>query len=345
MPDLLGLIDLAEPDPKVHRRVPGLARLLSRSGVQAEPPGTAEQMCQCFGMTLPDGSAPVAALTGPVDTGQRDDVHWLRMDPVHLAAGAREIVMTDPAELRLDARANQVLGEACVRHLADEGVRLEVGPDGRWYLLLAEAPDLITHPPGACVGRDIGAFLPTGGEARLWRRRLTELQMVLTTNPVNVDREQRGLPIVNSVWPWGGGRLPEPAPSTSGTAFGNDILLAALARWAGWRLMASPAGYLPLATACRTETAVVLLGTDSISMQPAEMPGADPGTNAGADAFALIERLEQDWFGPVEGAVRGGRIETLRLYPGHGLSLSCTRSTLRRFWHRPRLGPPRRPVS
>lgn len=334
MPGLSGIVDLTGPDPTAHRRAPGLARVWSRSHIHSGPPETAELLCRCFGMTWPDGHPPVAALTGPVDTGHDDDAYWLRMDPVHLRAGAREIVMTDPAELHLDAEANQMLGDTCVRHLAEEGIRLELGPAGRWYLLLAEAPDLVTRPPSECLGRDVASFLPAGGDARLWRRRLTELQMVLAASPVNEERAQHGLPVVNSVWLWGGGRLPAPAPGTFGTALGDDILLVALARWASWPLATLPEDYQSLIAACRTDTAVVLIGNESIP--PPGMPTAAP--------CATVERLEQSWFGPLERAVGQGRIETLWLYPGRGLGLRCTRAGLRRFWRRPRLLPARRPV-
>jgi hypothetical protein len=41
-----------------------------------------------------------------------------------------------------------------------------------------------------------------------WRHAINEAQMVLHAHPVNQARQAAGQPVVNSLWPWGGGRLP-----------------------------------------------------------------------------------------------------------------------------------------
>jgi hypothetical protein len=75
--------------------------------------------------------------------------------------------------------------------------------------------------------------LPQGAEGRRWRAVLTEIQVLLHQHPLNAERRTRGLPPVNSLWLWGGGRLPARVSSAFNGVAGDDLLLQALARRAG----------------------------------------------------------------------------------------------------------------
>jgi hypothetical protein len=41
-----------------------------------------------------------------------------------------------------------------------------------------------------------------------WRQAINEAQILLHAHPLNKAREAAGQAVVNSLWPWGGGRLP-----------------------------------------------------------------------------------------------------------------------------------------
>src|SRR5690606_4831505 len=97
----------------------------------------------------------------------------------------------------------------------DEGFPISAGrrtPDAtsRWYLQLpaeTELPEFVD--PLDALGADLGDCLPEGAAGRRWRRLFSEAQIVLHNHPFNVQRRDAGLPPVNGLWFWGGGRLPD----------------------------------------------------------------------------------------------------------------------------------------
>ena len=325
LPGLLGRTRWTGEQAEESVAAPALERLLSRADRQLAPASTVAQLCACFGLVGEESALPIAALTRTIDTGERLDGYWLRLDPVHLQAGAREIMLADPDKLQLGPEDNRALGSSCAAHLAEHGLTLDFTATGRWYVHLAETPELFTLGPQDCIDRDIANDLPRGSAGPLWHRYMTELQMVLASHPVNSHREQRGLPVVNSVWPWGGGVLPRTVQSP-GIACGDDLLLSGLAQWAGWAHAPLPSGLGDMLDGQKAPRAVVLVGPHLLPE-----PQADPRGRRDA-----IHRLERNWFVPLEQALKRRKVNTVWLYPGRGL---CLRSGIRqtwRLWHRPR---------
>ena len=127
-----------------------------------------------------------------------------RLDLVHLHVGRDHLVMTDPAALPeadgVDARA---LADAVAPLFADDGLALEVPAPGRWYLRETDPARplrLRTRPLAGALGRNIDAWMPTGDDARRWRRLVNEVQMTWYAHPVNARREAEGRPPFNSLW-------------------------------------------------------------------------------------------------------------------------------------------------
>ena len=52
-------------------------------------------------------------------------------------------------------------------------------------------------------------YLPTGKDGKQWHTVLNEMQILLHTAQVNIERERRGDLPINSLWFWGSGRLPQ----------------------------------------------------------------------------------------------------------------------------------------
>jgi hypothetical protein len=126
-----------------------------------------------------------------------------RIDPVHLHVGRDHLVLTDPAELSLDAREAQELARAIAPSFEADGLVLDAATPARWYLHEPQpgrALRLRTRPLSGACGRNIDAWLPTGDDARRWRRLVNEVQMIWHVHPVNAAREARRAPTVNSLW-------------------------------------------------------------------------------------------------------------------------------------------------
>ena len=157
----------------------------------------------------------MAAVSRQVDCGDAQGSSWLRADPVSLRADMTTGRLMAHGDLGLDADAVESLLSPLRPLFGDEGFPISAGrrtPDAtsRWYLQLpaeTELPEFVD--PLDALGADLGDCLPEGAAGRRWRRLFSEAQIVLHNHPFNVQRRDAGLPPVNGLWFWGGGRLPD----------------------------------------------------------------------------------------------------------------------------------------
>jgi hypothetical protein len=150
-------------------------------------------------LELPEGIA-LAGCTSLSDG--RPAAAW-RLDPVHLHIGRDHLVLTDPRTLGLTRTEADGLAEAVAPLFAEDGLRLEQPTPARWYLTESDAARplrLMTRPLAGAIGRSIEAWLPTGDDARRWRRLSNAVQMTWFEHPVNLMRQQTQRPTVNSLW-------------------------------------------------------------------------------------------------------------------------------------------------
>lgn len=140
--------------------------------------------------------------------------HLVCASPVHVIAGSddAQLLPVNRLNLTLDetrtmiAELNEALAENSCSFLHDE--------KGNWYYkgLLAAALD--AAPPTAVEGLPMTLAMPRSNEARPWRSLWSESQMVLHQSSVNQARQSRGEPLINSVWFWGGGAMPNPVATS-----------------------------------------------------------------------------------------------------------------------------------
>lgn len=255
--------------------------------------------------------APFAALA---DGLPANDGYWLCAAPVSLVLQRDSFTLAEstPA-LRLEQA--QQLVDALNAHFAADGMRFYAADARRWYLHLAQPPDLRTFPLARVLGRDVQPFLPQGADGLQWHRLLNELQMLLHGHPLNAELEEQGVLPVNSVWLWGGGRLAAAAPRRDVEVWADDALARGLGLAHDSHMLALPASaqeWLQQADASREQ--LLVLPPDA------------------------LERLEQDWFGPLLTMLRAGKIAGLTLHlAGDAVrSHSLGRGDLFKFWRRMR---------
>ena len=187
------------------------------------------------GDALPFAAVAAAALNLPA--GQAGQTAWGQLTPVHLAVGAEQVSLTEPAALPLDeAGSRELLG--AVRPLFEtEGFTLHWAAPRQWLATHALFDGLATASLDRVAGRNIDTWLPDHRSARLIRRLQNEVQMLLYTHPLNERREAAGLATVNSFWLSGCGRLPATALALAGAEPQIDDRLRAPALaedWATW---------------------------------------------------------------------------------------------------------------
>jgi hypothetical protein len=186
-----------------------------------------------------DAALPAAALTRQLLAGDAQDGAWLSADPAWVQPDINGVRLLACGRLGLTMDEALALAEP-LREVFDEaGMPLEISTPDRWHLRLP--PDLPLPgfaAPEQALGEDLSQHLPPGVDGRRWRILLNEIQVLLHQHPLNAARRARGQPPVNSLWLWGGGRLPGPLRSGLRGVISDDLLLAALAGHA--RLAAQP---------------------------------------------------------------------------------------------------------
>ncbi len=187
-------------------RLPRLDLVLARGKREAAAQTDMESLlCGEFGIPR-QRDWPIAAISLSAAGGQAGEDFWLRADPVHLRIERDRVILTEIPEPGPEAA--RLLCEALGAHFGEAFAPRPVRPDA-WVVRIAEERGISTTPLSLAAGQHIDPLLPAGENAGEWRKLLNEVQMLLFSHPVNQAREARGELAINSVWLWGGGRLPQ----------------------------------------------------------------------------------------------------------------------------------------
>ena len=335
-----------QPSATLHLIIPGLlpAEVLGDSGHSVALPElekllsrTEERRVMAAGLSSalfasatlasdPACDLPVAPLRRSADGGLPEAGWWLCADPVHLRVERDSVVLFPAEQLAVSAAEAEALVAAFNDFFSERGWRLSAPHPERWYLQLAEDPAIRTYDLDEVVGRNIFPYLPSGRQGRSWHALLNEMQMVLHNCGVNRQREQRGAPLINALWLWGGGA--DSALSLPWKNIHSDVLIAqGMAQRAGllcppppssaqqWWQEITPAG----------ESVVVLSSLHSA------LQSGDSAT-----WWTELQRLEADWFAPLRQWVKKGALQQLNIYPCEGSRFVTYPHEQRRFWRRRR---------
>ena len=153
---------------------------------------------------------PVAALTRSLDAADANAALWLRADPAWMVADAVTLRLVACGDMQLSADDSAALARALKPLFGDAGFPLEATTPSRWYLRCPAGAQLPTFSsPADALGDDVARHLPQGDAGKRWQYLLNEAQVILHNHPVNAGRAARGLAPVNSLWIWGGGKMPD----------------------------------------------------------------------------------------------------------------------------------------
>ena len=299
-------------------QTPALGKLLSRSTEQATGvKGFEPILCGVFKASNRGEELPIAALTYPVDSGHDAKDIILRADPVHIRAEMYQLILHEAGPI--DLAEAKAFCEAFNSAFKGTGIQLETPTALHWYLRAWDTPKLSTVPINQALGKDIATLLPSGPDARHWHALLTECQMLLHEHPVNQARDDKGLPSINSIWLWGGGKLPSPQTPDFAEVYGNDVLTRGLARWAGLAVESVPDS---------AEDWLDISHASALTVLPA-LPSLDF-----AAWNTAIRELESAWFAPLLNSLRRKRIDKLVIEACDSRRFTVTSRDLRRFWQR-----------
>jgi len=185
--------------------------------------------CGMLETVLSEIGAPVptsglAALRFWGQTGDRSGSWMAAVDPIHLETRLRD--------LRVRCFCPEQLAQDEVKALV-KTIQKELGADEQYsfvnisdqaYVSCTQEIEVADVPAAVADGHVPDQFTPSGSTARSYHQLLGELQMLLHEHEVNVQRQQRGLPEINSLWLWGGGIAPEAIERSLPVLISNDPL-------------------------------------------------------------------------------------------------------------------------
>ncbi|HYH42508.1 MAG TPA: hypothetical protein VD867_11025 [Burkholderiales bacterium] len=309
--------------------LPALTKLLARARAERFPAITPEGwLCGAFEVER-QHDWPLAALTLELDGVDPGEAYWLRADPVHIKVERDRLSVVDSALFDITDEEARAFVEALDRHFAADGLSFVSPRAKHWYVKVARAPDLLTRSIREVAGADVRPNLPAGADALRWHRVFNESQMLLHAHPANAAREERGEPVVNSIWPWGGGTRAAVRGRPFDHVWSNDASASALAVAAGAHAAPLPASAEALfaQAASDTHSGSHLLVLDTLSSAMAYQ-----------DMDAWRERLaafEARWFAPLMAALGRGRISaTAIVVPGEEACcrFDTARADLYKLW-------------
>ena len=349
---------------------PALQALLTRADRLAQPALAFEDaLARAFAVEA--GELPWGALGLWGERGERPDGLVLRLDPVHLRLGMTDAVVDGGTSLHLSLDEANTLARALEQHFCARGWRMVVAAPERWYVCLDVSGDVLsdtsfelhTTPLSQALGHDAGVFKPKGKDARRWLADLTEAQMLLFAHPVNAVREARGLPVINSLWPWGAGKvavldlLPPPSRGRAGERGGQYAPPAPCCNASPPSLRSprkgrgefSPTQFTaiyanhPLARGLAYAAGLPVHDLPETLEECADLPQkalivlddlVQPWQDGDYDDWqATLEGLEARWFAPLRAALAQGRVSTLRMDAG-AACFACTPAQRWRIWRR-----------
>lgn len=330
IPGLFGVAAGAlQGDASTRVSVPFLETLLARSNRLNDVRVDLETLTfEAFNLRA-DGNQdlPVAAVTRVLDLGVVDKGWWLRADPVHLRPDRDRLLLADNRMLELtQAEADDLVAEV-MEVYANDGWILKPARPERWYLQPPAVPEIRTAPLPSVVGRDVHDYLPQGKDSKAWCTILNEIQILLHTARINSKRESRGALPINSVWFWGGGRLPEPQQVPWAKVWTSEPLSLALAR-----LSQTPTASVPVSA--EAWLAQVEAGGEHLLVLDEARSAALYGDAEAWQGF--IEALEEKWIEPLLNALKRDAVRSVTLYTDFAPGFVIDAKKAGRWWRRKR---------
>jgi hypothetical protein len=120
--------------------------------------------------------------------------------PCHWDVGIDQITLQNPSDLRLSPEESQVFLEALQPYFAEDGITLIYDTPSQWVASSTSWDELLLASLDRVIGRNVSSWLPPLPQGRSLRRLQNEMQMLLYTHPLNIQREAKGLPSINSFW-------------------------------------------------------------------------------------------------------------------------------------------------
>ncbi|UOD49287.1 hypothetical protein [Orrella daihaiensis] len=225
-------------------RYPKLAHLFNARHAKNQPWPVSDQGCTpAEGLLLlelgyePESNATIGSGLGPLHARSTHSGQSVWVAQLCGIVITQERATVVPLDL-IDARAEDIVA---LEHAAQslfspdaDGILIEPLGQGLWRVHGDFPCGSKTISPLALMGQDLGDWWPTDNAWRSWRKRVNEIQMAWHNHPVNQTRESEGLPAINTIWLYGGGKGFTPNQALDQHWLDALSLFASRGDWSGW---------------------------------------------------------------------------------------------------------------
>lgn len=308
--------------------LPSMEKLLSKADVFLNPNKSFYQ--EAVELCHQKTNFPVASTTASIDLDDYNpSVFWLRIDPIQLVPDRDTLVLLPPASLNIKIEESQALVKAFNAHFAQDKVKIEIGAKNRWYLRVVQPVDIKTTNIEKAAWQSVDLNMPEGNAESYWKQLINETQMLFFTHPVNELRREKGLPEINSVWIWGEGQLPatqvnnlEISKRSEWTIYSSDIYLQGIAKLTGANSQKTPENYQAWLKSSPSYRSLIM--PDNIFEKSNEL--------SLETWLSVVQWLEDEWFKPLELALKNVEIDSLLINLGSEKRFHLTPKHLNKFW-------------
>lgn len=332
------------PDLTRALQTPALAALLSKtSDVRYRPLDTdarvlPHELWIARALGVAHGLVPGVATSAMRAIGlDPDDGMWFVVNPTHIQIARTHLQMGDMRQLDLREDEARALFDSARPCFEDAGYALAWGTHDTWFMRADAWTEITTASPDAAVNMNLTDWMPSGPQARAFRKLQNDVQVTWFTDPANAAREARGQLPINSFWPWGNASMAtEHAQQLVAKVSGKPLVRPRVAAF-------DAPGWLAALADRRLDTLAgldaLLDGDDNWLLACGNVVG--PGIAADWSGWLQqMQRLETELFAPLLAALKNGRVKTVRLVLSHRdghLETTTTPLAQRKFWRRPTL--------
>jgi hypothetical protein len=175
-------------------------------------------------------SFPAAAFLALADNQAKD---FLCISPVHLEVGVEKIFLSAVCDQQITAQQARHLIAALNVHFQNDGLKIDSITPSLWRVSLPGKMNIETSSIYQVNHQSIYSMLPAGNDALYWHRFLNEAQMLLFELSENQASATYGDSVINGLWVWGEGPLPDRSPKRQWNCVISDsVLIKAIAQWA-----------------------------------------------------------------------------------------------------------------
>ena len=327
VPDLFWAHD-APGQAHAELALPCIETMVARGRKRITPTGSLEAwLLSSFGIKT-EVSLPVAPFALAGHGMQHEGRHWICIDPVHLRVERDDFTLQDASTFPLDQTETAALMESLNGHFRDRGYRFVAPSPAQWYLSCSAPLTATTVPLQLACGQAVDALRPTGEGAMGLQALVNEVQMLLHDHPVNVRREQRGVSVINSVWPWGSGTSQPVTQPRLTELYANAPLARGLGHAVDIAVHGLPEGLANLPSEERPPRIIWVV------LDQLRRPSAYRNREDWRDGLA---KLEKHWFTPALEDLRQRKLGMLTIHAigaTSTLTIESTAMDLRYFWRR-----------